>query len=719
MKLIREDRTVGWIVLVFALSQLIAIGWDLPGAYGWENDGIAPRDFFAGIAINLTPGQGHRYPMFHNVLLGVLCIPILLPAALSATDWTLPALMEQILTVPVMTGCSLVAKLVAIVMACVSLLVIARIARRTVSAEAGRWSAIWAATCLSFAYYGRVSNLDGPYLMWTTLAIDRLITMAETRTRRDYILFGLLAGAAIATKDQAYAGFVLPGAIYLLLLPLRGDKPFGPRTAHYQNTAVATLAGVVSLGVLGGGFFNPTGFAARLRDLSGGASQDWMTYARTPKGLLANITDIGLGQETFYWPWLVVALCWIGVGVVAVSRGGEGIRSRTFRLLPLCAGLSSILFFTLVVARCEHRFVLPLGFWLAYYGGVSSAALRSRLSSNGGLILRGAQAALAVLVVWATGHSLEVHLTQRGDARNEVHAYLARLDEGTVVETYWLLVHLPHFDGSDSSPYRLQRVSGRPIAKRNPLVGAKEIDAPYGDVQGRRPDVLVVPESTALEFIPRQLPEGMADRSRAMKSPWLRGRSSPRGPRHLARSRFRFTQAWATGSGFSCAPIDERAGTRPKMAKRADRRSNSNYLFDDDVYRDRLACSGSKVAGLTTLRGPREPYFTARNQRVRATDTSEIRIDCPRPRRRSVRIGRPARATAHQMRKKKLDRTLQLCAFSGAPGSTMTPGPAFGALDEQVEVRCEVWLDRVRRHDGDLVVNGTGRRARRGRRRCG
>ena len=30
------------------------------------------------------------------------------------------------------------------------------------------------------------------------------------------------------------------------------------------------------------------------------------------------------------------------------------------------------------------------------------------------------------------------------------------------------------------------------------------------------------------------------------------------------------------------------------------------------------------------------------------------------------------------------------------------------ALDEQVEVRCEVWMDRVRRHDGGLVVNGTG-----------
>ncbi len=511
MKLIGEDRTVGWIVLVFVLSQLIAVGWDLPGSYGWENDGIAPRDFFGGLAINLTPGQGHRYPLFHNAVVGLLCVPILLPAALAAEEWTLPALMEQILTVPAMTGCSLVAKLLGVVMACVSLLVLARIARRTVSAEAGRWAAVWAATCLSFAYYGRVSNLDGPYLMWTVLAMDRLLTVAETRKRRDYIVFGLLAGAAIATKDQAYAGFVLPGLIYVLILPLRGDQPFGPRAAHYKNAAFATLSGAVSLGFLGGAFFNPTGFLARLRELTGSASHDWMTYARTPTGVLTNVMDIGLGQETFYWPWLVVALCWTGVGMVALSRGGGGIRSRTFRLLPLCAGVSSVLFFTLLVARCEHRFLLPLGLWLAYYGGVASAALLSHTACKGGLALRSGQALLAVLVLWAAGHSLEVHLTQRGDARNEVRAYLDASDEGTVVETYGLLVHLPHFDVSDSSPYRLQRVSRRPIRERNPLVGAEEIDAPYGDVQVRRPDVLVVPELTAREFLPRALRKGMAE----------------------------------------------------------------------------------------------------------------------------------------------------------------------------------------------------------------
>jgi hypothetical protein len=509
MKIVREDRAVAWIVLAFALSQLVAIGWDLPGAYGWENDGIAPRDFFAGIAVNLTPGQGHRYPLFHNLLIGLFCIPVVLPAALAADEWTLPSLMEQILTVPVMTGCSIVAKLVAIAMACVSVLVIARIARRTVDEQAGRWAAVWAATCLSFAYYGRVSNLDGPYLMWTALAIDRLLTVVETRKRRDYIWFGVLAGAAVATKDQAYAGLVLPGALYVLLLPLRSDRPFGPLKAHYRNALVATAAGAVSLGLLGGGLFNPTGFMARFRKLTGGASHDWMTYARTPRGVLANVTDILLGQEIFYWPWLVVLLCWAGVLWVIVRPGGEGIRSRTFRLLPLCAGVSSVLFFTLVVARCEHRFLLPFGFWLAYYGGAASSALLSWLASKP-TGLRAGQAALGVLALSAAGHSFEVHVTQLGDARHQVDAYLDALEPGTVVETYGLLVHLPHFDVSEAAPYRLQRVSRRPIEERNPLVGALELDEPYGDIGKRRPDVLVVPEFTAYEHIPKQLPEGVA-----------------------------------------------------------------------------------------------------------------------------------------------------------------------------------------------------------------
>ena len=508
MRVWREDSVVGWIIVAFALSQLVAMGWDLPGSYGWENDGIAPRDFFAGIGLNLTPGRGHRYPLLHNLVLGILSLPVLLPAALRAEDWSLPALKQQLLTVPTMTGVSIIAKGLGLAMACVSILFLARMARRTVSVRAGRWAGVWAATSLSFAYYGRVSNLDGPYLLWTVLAMDRLLTVAETRQRRDYLWFGVFAGAAVATKDQAYAGFVLTGLMYLILLPARVDRPLGDRRTHYVGTAWATLTGALALGLLGGGLLNPTGFVARLRELTGRASQDWMSYERTPQGLTQNLVDLFLAQGSFLWPWLVVALCWLGMVIAASAESEEGLRSRTFRLLPLCAGVSSLVFFTLVVARCEHRFLLPFGFWLAYYGGVGSAALLGWAAERGLWPTRAAYLLGACLAIAAFLHSFEVHLTQRGDARHEVAEYLANLEPGTLVETYHLLVHLPHFDLSKGSPYRLQRVSRRPIADRNPLPGGREIDEPYGNIDQRRPDVLIVPEFSAREFIPRNLREG-------------------------------------------------------------------------------------------------------------------------------------------------------------------------------------------------------------------
>ena len=37
----------------------------LPGTFGWECDGIAPRDLFMTVGANLTPGSGHNYPLFH------------------------------------------------------------------------------------------------------------------------------------------------------------------------------------------------------------------------------------------------------------------------------------------------------------------------------------------------------------------------------------------------------------------------------------------------------------------------------------------------------------------------------------------------------------------------------------------------------------------------------------------------------------------------------
>ena len=62
---------------LFGLTELVTLGWDLPGSHGWENDGVAPRDLFGGLANNLTPGHAHRYPLLHYLVLAVPCLPVL------------------------------------------------------------------------------------------------------------------------------------------------------------------------------------------------------------------------------------------------------------------------------------------------------------------------------------------------------------------------------------------------------------------------------------------------------------------------------------------------------------------------------------------------------------------------------------------------------------------------------------------------------------------
>lgn len=495
-----EDRVVGYLVCAFALTQLIAVGWDLPGSHGWENDGIAPRDLFGGIAENLTPGRGHRYPLFHYLILGLASLPVLLIAVLSG-PLTGDAIRERVLSVPCMTGISLIAKLIAVAMACVALVTLARIVRRTFSERAGRLAVLFAATNLTFAFYGRVSNLDGPYLMWTLLALGALLDIVQRGTHRSYQAFALFAAAAVATKDQAYASFVLSAPLYLVVLPLLRRSSFAPD--HFRRVLIASGVGLGAYLALSGALFNPTGFLARIEEMRGPASQSWRGYSKDWAGLSANLRDVMALGPLVFWPLPVLVLAWCSALVTLVlPRHGDTFGARAGRALPFVAGVSSLVFFTLVVARSEHRFLLPLGTFLAAYAGIGADAL---LGFAAGLRAeRPAALLLGGLVGWAGLQSFAVQLTQLGDARRSVTALLSRLPRGSVVETYGLLVYQPHFDVSADSPYRVQRVGPERPRSRNPLVGAAELQAPIGDVEARRPDVLVLPHGFANPYLQRE-----------------------------------------------------------------------------------------------------------------------------------------------------------------------------------------------------------------------
>src|SRR5262249_36598477 len=192
------------------------------------------------------------------------------------------------------------------------------------------WAMFFAATNVSVAYYGRTSNLDGPALFWTVLAIERLLDDRDGRGGpRDLAWAAAFAAAAVATKDQAYASFLLVVPAALLVRRRRG-------------VAAAIGVGARVYAVLGGAALNPPGFAARVATLIGPASEDYRAYAPSLAGRLANLGDLAAAQGAMFWSWPVVALAAAGI-----ARSARSLRA----CLPLLAGLGSVVGFPLVVGR--------------------------------------------------------------------------------------------------------------------------------------------------------------------------------------------------------------------------------------------------------------------------------------------------------------------------------------------------------------------------------
>src|SRR5690606_794098 len=159
---------------------------------------------------------------------------------------------------------------------------------------------------LSVAYYGRATNADGPYLMWTALALDRLLLLAQSGKRVDYAWFGFFLAAGVATKDQAYASFVLTLPLYFVLLPLLAPNGMAARREHWAFTLRGAGTSAASYVVLSGTLFNPMGFPARVKQLTGSNSQDWKTYESSLFGWWQNLSDIVSKQDEYWWPWPVV-----------------------------------------------------------------------------------------------------------------------------------------------------------------------------------------------------------------------------------------------------------------------------------------------------------------------------------------------------------------------------------------------------------------------------
>ena len=483
-------RAVPWLLLAL---QLASMCWDLPTSHGWENDGAAPRDFLGGIADNLRWGHAHRYPLFHYVVIGVLSAPVLVTDALAAALTGEP-IAALVTSVPSMTAIALATKVLHAGMMLVALASLARTFAALFGDTAARWGALLAMLNLSVAYYGRTTNVDAAYLMWVALGIEQLCRLVRERTPRHASALAAFAAAAVATKDQAYAAFTLPLLALVALLVREGGAAL-KRTAPGRALGL----GACLYAVLSGAALNPSGFIQRLALLTGTNSQDWRQYPATLGGAADNSLALWRAQAEYWWPWPVVALAWLGVALAPrlyrrtcaarATPSPPASSPALLALLPLASGLGSTAAFTLLVGRAEHRFMLPLGFWLGGYAGVCLATLDDAWRAPMGQTLTRAFGALGCAA--ALAQCAELAVTQWYDPRREVERFLASLPPDCPVETYGLGVYLPRFELAPKAS--VTRVSPVGASGSGPIPGVAEAHASYMDIETRRPDVLVAP----------------------------------------------------------------------------------------------------------------------------------------------------------------------------------------------------------------------------------
>ena len=477
----------GKVLAAALLLRLSGLFWGLPAADGWDDDGVAPRDFLVGVLETYWPGHHYTYPPLHLLLLALVSSPVWIPTLLHAPALEPHAVVDTFIRVPPMTALAVIARAVTVALSLGLLWNVAEIGRLLRgSARAGVWVAIACGLDAVLTYYSQTTNLDLPYLFWSVLSlrwlVDAMVRRAPSSLRRVLVF----AALAVATKDQAYALF-LPGIPLALAAWLLVDREARPRAgALLKELGLGALFALPLLLAIDGAVTNPVGWRDRIRYLLGAASQDFAYYPPTWAGRFDAAKDSLLSFDQFY-PW-ALAVFVVG-GVVVACRAPDRAR-RAAGLVPLLVALSFTIAFDMSARRSEHRFALPQMLMFGIYAGLALDEAHERCWRSRRYrwaLLLGVGPCLALALFRCVAVDVAMLLDPRYDAERWMREHV---EPGDRLEIYGSNVQLPRLPGDA----RIERVDVSPLEGRNPLLGVTEVSARFSDVEARRPRFIVVPE---------------------------------------------------------------------------------------------------------------------------------------------------------------------------------------------------------------------------------
>jgi 4-amino-4-deoxy-L-arabinose transferase-like glycosyltransferase len=347
----------GIVALSLALNT-VGIGWGLPSRYGWAVDELNPSVILEGIEARFS-GDWHQpaYPPFHYYLLAATYLPVL------ALDLVEPRSVEG------HTLFFLFGRLLSLAMGVGIVVLLYHLGRSLEGPSTGAFAALAFALSAPFVYYAKTANLEVPLLFWFLLSCFYFLRLADRGELRDYLGFTLSAALAMGTKDQAYAFYVLPLAVFgVLRLRQEGSpvKVLGDRRVLY-SLAAGLLAFLAIHNVL----FNFRGFVNHFREILW-ARGHYGGFEATAGGQIAMLAQTARHLGFLLgWPLFTGAL----VSLVHALRED---RLRRAALWILLLSSSYYLFFVAPVLSTWLRYALPLAALLSLYAGFACALLWRR-----------------------------------------------------------------------------------------------------------------------------------------------------------------------------------------------------------------------------------------------------------------------------------------------------------------------------------------------------
>lgn len=483
-----------WILLFAAGLRLAGLFWGLPASDGWDDDGFAPRNFLTALALTWKPGAYFTYPPLHALLLALPALPVVGWALAHAPSLSQHDVIATITQSGYMTYFAALGRLVSLLMSLGIIWSVGEMARLTAGARAGLLAAIACALNFGLTYYGQVSNLDVPYLFWACLALVWCMRAVVEQQPQRFWWAALSAAAAIATKDQAYALFLVSLPLFLALWFVADAWPRAHGRRIFLTLLPAAGVSLLLLLLIDGAITNPSGFMHRVAFLAGPASQDYAEYLHGPAGWLALLGDMGGDYARGYG---IAAMVLAGLGVaVHLRQSRDGM--RVAGLLPLLAIISFTVCFNFAALRSDDRFLLPQAVLSCVYIGIAAEMLAfasrdwMRFAGRGALLL----VALAALHM-----CVAVDAAMLFDPRYDAERWMAaHVRPGDVVETYGQNCFLPRFPANA----RVIRVGQGSLKVRNPLPGVGELRQPF--ILPRHPRFVVLSLAWARRYLEPAIP---------------------------------------------------------------------------------------------------------------------------------------------------------------------------------------------------------------------